>query len=73
MTDTRGAVQVTDVAMTFFVLVALIVVAPWYYEFISWTDDVADPFTALLLQLGPPLMFVALIVSVGISARRGGF
>lgn len=69
-TDTRGAVQLVDVVLTFFVLVSIIVLAPVFYRFIGMVSAEADPFSGLLLQLMVPLLIIGLIVSVGVSARR---
>lgn len=71
--DTSAQVQLVDAVLTFFVLVAVVVTAPFYYKFIGMVSGEADPFSALLLQLVVPLMLLALIISVGVSARRGGF
>ncbi|QLD84612.1 hypothetical protein HWV23_02430 [Natronomonas halophila] len=69
--DTRGAVQLTDVVLTLFVLVATISLAPTIYHFIGMVSAEADPFSSLLLQLVVPALFIGLILSVGVSARRG--
>lgn len=68
----RAQVQLVDVVMTFFVLVAYIVLAPFFYTFIEMLLGPADSFSALLLRLAVPFLFIALIYSIGISARRGG-
>lgn len=67
----RGKVNLVTVMMTFFVLVAIIALAPTIYKFIGMVSSVADPFTALLLQLAVPLLLLALILSVGKSAVGG--
>lgn len=67
----RAEFQLVDVALTFFVLVALLVTAPFYYTFIAMVDGVADPFSAMLLQLLVPMLFIGLVISAGVSARRG--
>ena len=66
----RAVVNLVDVFLTLFVLAGLLVLAPYYYEFIDMVSAEADPFSSLLLQLIVPIMFIALIVSVGVSARR---
>jgi len=53
------------------VLVAIIALSPTIYKFIGMVSSEADPFTALLLQLAVPLLFLALILSVGKSAVGG--
>lgn len=65
----RAAVSLVDVLLTFFVLVGLLVLAPNYYKFIDMVSAEADPFSSILLQMVVPLLFIALIVSVGVSAR----
>lgn len=64
------SVQLTDAIMTFVVLVALLAVSPIIFEFTSLVGAEADPLSSLILQLVVPLFFVAVIVSVGVSARR---
>lgn len=66
----RAAVQLTDIVLTFALLVALMVLAPVIYEFVGMVSSTADPLSGMLLQLAIPLLFIALIVSVGVSARR---
>jgi hypothetical protein len=70
--SSRGQVQLVDVMMTFFVLVAILATAPFWSEFQSMVVPHADGLSELLLQLALPILFLALIVSVGVSARRGG-
>lgn len=69
--DDRAAVQLVDVALTFFVFVALMVLSPYFYHFIGMAAAEADPFTSVLMRLVVPLLFAALIASVGVSARGG--
>lgn len=69
MTD-RGAVQLSDVVLTFFSVVALLALAPVFNRFTSMVSDVADPFSALLLQLVIPIIIIGILLSVGVSARR---
>jgi hypothetical protein len=70
-TDTRAAVRLVDVILSLFVLVATISLAPTIYRFIGMVTAEADPFSELLLMLVVPMLFLALIISVGVSARRG--
>lgn len=72
MIDDRGALTLVDVAMTFFVLVALVALSPWYWHFIDMVVAEADPFSSILLRLILPVLFIALLLSIGISARRRG-
>lgn len=68
----RGRVQLVDVIMGVVVLVAVLVMAPWLYEFIGMMAGEADPFSRLVLQLLVPSLLIAVVISVGVSARRGG-
>lgn len=66
----RGAVQMSDVVLTFFSVVALLALAPVLNRFTGMVSDVADPFSALLLQLVVPAIIIGILLSVGVSARR---
>ena len=70
--DSRGAVQLVDVMLTFFVLVAILATAPFWVEFQGMVLPYADGLSELLLLLMLPLLLLGLIVSVGVSARGGG-
>lgn len=72
MSRDRAQLQIPDMVLSFVVLVAMLVTAPWQYKFIGMVSSQADPFTALLLQLVPPFFILALLISIGMSARRGG-
>jgi hypothetical protein len=67
----RGQVQLVDVVLVTLTMVALLVTAPIYYKFIAMVSAEAGPFSSILLQLVLPLLFIGLIVSIGVSARRG--
>jgi hypothetical protein len=67
--DDRGRVQLVDVILTFFALVAILVTSPYWTKFTGMMASEADPFTRLLLQLAVPLLLIALLLSVGVSAR----
>lgn len=69
----RAQVQIVDVFMTFAILVALLVLAPVFYKFTGMVATAADPFTATVLRFFVPMVILALFLSVGISARTGGF
>lgn len=69
--DERAAVHLVDVLLGFLLLVSLMVLAPLFYTFIGMVSAEADPLSGLLLQLFVPFLFISLIVSVGVSARRG--
>lgn len=66
----RGQTSIVDIVLAFLVLVAILVTAPFWYEFIGIISADADPFSQLLLQLAFPILLLALVVSVGVSARR---
>jgi hypothetical protein len=68
--DDRGKVQMTDVFMALMLIVAFVVTAPIWFKATAMVSGSADPFSALLLQLAPALLVIAVIVSVGVSARR---
>ena len=64
------SVQLTDAIMAFVVIVALLATSPILFEFSAMVGSAADPLSSLVLQLVVPLLFVAVIISVGVSARR---
>jgi hypothetical protein len=67
--DERGQVNIPDVFTSFYLLVGLIALTPVLYTMGSWAADAADPFTGLLIQAFIPLLYLAVIAGVGISAR----
>lgn len=69
MTD-RGVVHLSDLIVTLVVLAAAIGTAPIYYDMIGDLSSSADPFSQLLLQLVVPFIFIAIVISVGVSAMR---
>jgi len=52
------------------VLISIIVLAPVIFEFQSMISSAADPLSGLIFTLIVPLFIVALLISVGVSARR---
>lgn len=70
--NNRGAIQLVDAALTFFVLASILALGPFFIEFTGMLQNIADPFSSLLLGLFIPFMIIALIYSVGVSAKRGG-
>lgn len=70
--DDRARVQYVDVVMSFATLVAFTAVAPWIYSAIAMATGVADPFSSVLLELTVPVFVIAMIVSIGVSARTRG-
>lgn len=76
MTDkphNRGAIQLVDAVLTVFVLVSIIATAPIWYHFIDLLRSASgiSPFTKAVLSLLIPSLLIGLLLSVGISARRG--
>lgn len=69
--DDRAKLQLVDAIMAFAVFVSLMVLAPFFYKFIDMGTAVADPLSSLLLQLTLPLLLISLLLSIGVSARRG--
>lgn len=69
--DERAAIHLVDVALTFISLVALLVLTPVFGKFIGLARNAADPFSALLLGLILPLLVISVIISLGVSAKRG--
>lgn len=65
----RGALQYPDVIMAFATLVAIAVVSPWLYAAIDRLQGRVDPLTGIILGMVPALFVIALIISVGVSAR----
>lgn len=64
------AVQLSDAILGFVVLVSIVVLAPIMFEFTAMVQSAADPLSSLVLSLVVPLFIVALIISIGVSARR---
>ena len=69
--DDRGRVQYVDIVLAFATLVSFIAVAPWVYTGIGMATGVVDPLSATLLELTLPIFVIAMIVSLGVSARTG--
>jgi len=67
----RAQLQLADAVLSLLVLVAMLVLAPVIYQFIGMARSEADPFSALLLGLVVPLLFLALLLSMGVSAQGG--
>lgn len=66
----RGAVSLTDVIVAAAVIIAVIGITPVYYDLIAPVSAEADAFSALMLQLIVPSLFLGIIISIGVSARR---
>jgi len=66
----RAEVQMADVLMTLVIIVFMVVTAPIWWRFTGMVTAEADPLTSLLLELLIPLILVAVMASVAVSARR---
>ena len=64
------AIQLTDAILGFVVLISIVVLAPVIFEFQAMIDSAADPLSSLIFTLVVPLFIIALIISIGVSARR---
>jgi len=71
MRGTRAAIQAVDGLLGFVTLVGIIVLAPVWTKFTSMISGSVDPFSQLLIQLIVPLLLIALVISMGVSARGG--
>jgi len=69
--DDRAKLQLVDAILSFAVFVSIMVLAPFFYKFVEMGASSADPFSSLLLQLTLPLLLISLLLSIGVSARRG--
>jgi hypothetical protein len=69
--DDRAKLQLVDAILSFAVFVSIMVLAPFFYRFVDMASNEADPFSSLLLQLTLPLLLISLLLSIGVSARRG--
>jgi len=63
-------IQITDVVAVATTMMAAWLLVPLYTDFIAqWTGE-AGGLTAMLAGLIVPVIFLGIMVSVGISARR---
>jgi len=63
-------VQLTDVVIAGVVTIATYAVSPVYYDLIGVIATDADPLSELMLELVVPFLFLGIVISVGVSARR---
>ena len=68
----RAQLQLSDAILSVIVLIGIVALAPTLYQFIGMVRAEADPFSSLLLGLAVPLLLLALILSMGVSAQGGG-
>ena len=64
------ALTITDGIITFVTMVALLALSPILFEFATIVSAEADPLSGMILSIVVPLFFVAILISVGVSARR---
>jgi len=64
------ALTLTDAIITFVVLVSVLAISPVLFEFTAMVQPEADPLSGMILSLVLPLMIIAVLVSVAVSARR---
>lgn len=64
------ALTLVDGIITFVTLVALLALSPVFFEFSAMVQGSADPLTGMILSLVVPLFMIAILISVGVSARR---
>jgi len=64
------ALTITDGIITFVTMVALLALSPVFFEFSTIVQSEADPLSGLILSIVVPLFFLAILISVGVSARR---
>lgn len=65
----RGRIQYVDIVLGFATLVSFVAVAPWVYSGLGMATGVVDPLSATLLELTLPVFVIAMLVSLGVSAR----
>jgi len=66
----EAKVQLTDVVIAGVVTIATYAVSPVYYDLIDVIAADADPLSQLMLELVVPFLFLGIVISVGVSARR---
>lgn len=66
----RGQIHLVDIVMGLFLVIAIVALAPFFYQFTDMISAEADGFSSLLLQLILPFLIISLVVSIGVSAKR---
>jgi len=64
------ALTITDGIITFVTMVALLALSPIFFEFATIVQTEADPLSGMILSIVVPLFMIAILISVGVSARR---
>lgn len=70
MIPDRAQIHLVDIIMSLFLVIAIVLLAPYFYEFTDMIASEADGFSSILLQLVLPFLIISLIVSIGVSAKR---
>lgn len=71
MREERARVQYVDMVLGFATLVSFVAMATWIYSTVDNAASQVDPLSATLLRIALPVFVIALIVSLGVSARTG--
>ena len=68
--DDRARINYVDVFLGFATLVAIGTVGQWLFDVIGKAQSQVDPLTSVMLGLVLPLLVIALMYSLGESARQ---
>lgn len=71
-TPDRAQIQLTDAVLGFFTLAAFLAVSPLLQSAIAAATAEASGFTSVVFALMVPALLIALLLSLGVSARGGG-
>lgn len=66
----RAKVHVSDLIMAVVVSAAALALAPVVYDLVGDLSASAGPLSSMLGMLVVPLIFIGIVVSVSVSARR---
>lgn len=64
------SLTLTDAIISFVVMVGVLAISPIIFEFSAMVQSEADPLSGMILSLVLPLLIIAVLVSVAVSARR---
>lgn len=65
----RAKIGYVDVVLVFATFVAFAVTSPFIFRVINMLRDYADPLTSVLAGLLVPMIVIAILYSMGVSAR----
>lgn len=68
LTD-RARIGYVDVVLVFATFVAFVVVSPFIFRIVSMIREYADPLTSVLVGLLVAIIPIAILYSMGVSAR----